>query len=137
MVGPRFSVNALSETKFIFLSGSMVRGGWTLAFVKHSDRYAADEAEAQRTKVGIWAGSFIKPWDWRLGEAEAAQKTRTCVIKGNINENGQRIYHLPFQHFYRRVKIDETRGERWFCTEQDAREAGWLSWLAACFTVAR
>lgn len=107
------------------LNGSMVRGGWALAFVKYSDRYAADQAEAEKAKVGLWAGSFKKPWDWRLGEAEAAQKARTCAIKGNINENGQRIYHLPFQHFYRRVKIDESKGERWFCTEQEAREAGW------------
>jgi endonuclease YncB( thermonuclease family) len=107
------------------LNGSMVRGGWALAFVKYSDRYAADQAEAEKAKVGIWAGSFIKPWDWRLGEAEAAQKTRTCAIKGNINANGQRIYHLPFQHFYHRVKIDESKGEHWFCTEQEALEAGW------------
>ncbi len=72
----------------------------------------------------------MKPWDWRLGEAEAAQKTRPCAIKGNINGNGEHIYHLPFQHFYRRVKIDESRGERWFCTEQEAREAGWRRALA-------
>ncbi len=24
----------------------------------------------------------------------------------------------PFQHFYRRVKIDESKGERWFCTNK-------------------
>ena len=107
------------------LNRSMVRGGWALAFVKYSDRYAADEAEAQKAKVGVWAGSFIKPWDWRLGEAEAAQKTGACTIKGNINGNGEHIYHLPFQHFYRRVTIDESSGERWFCTEKDALEAGW------------
>jgi len=107
------------------LNGSMVRGGWALAFVKYSDRYAADQAEAEKAKVGIWAGSFIKPWDWRLGEAETAQKARACAIKGNINANGEHIYHLPFQHFYSRVTIDERNGERWFCSEKEALEAGW------------
>ena len=102
-----------------------MRGGWALAFVKYSDRYAADQAEAEKAKVGPWAGSFMKPWDWRLAEATATLETRPCPIKGNINGNGERIYHLPFQHFDRRVKIDESRGQRWFCTEQDARETGW------------
>jgi hypothetical protein len=40
----------------------------------------------------------MKPWDWRL--RESTQKTRACVIKGNINRSGQRIYHLPFQYSY-------------------------------------
>ena len=37
----------------------------------------------------------------------------------------KRIYHLPFQQFYPRTRIDESKGERWFCTEQEALEAGW------------
>jgi endonuclease YncB( thermonuclease family) len=107
------------------LNSTLVSHGWALAFVKYSSRYVADQNAAESSKVGLWAGSFIKPWDWRLGEAEAAQQTRPCAIKGNINGNGEHIYHLPFQHFYRRVKIDESRGERWFCTEQEALDAGW------------
>ena len=107
------------------LNRTMVRDGWALAFVKYSDRYAADQGAAEAAKAGLWAGSFAKPWEWRLGEAEAVQKTRPCAIKGNVNGKGEHIYHLPFQHFYRRVNIDEIKGERWFCTEQEAREAGW------------
>jgi hypothetical protein len=107
------------------LNRTMVRDGWALAFVKYSDRYAADQVAAEAAKAGLWAGSFVKPWEWRLGGAQAAQKTRTCAIKGNINGNGEHIYHLPFQHFYRRVRNDESKGERRFCTEQEALEAGW------------
>jgi endonuclease YncB( thermonuclease family) len=109
----------------IELNGTMVRKGWALAFSKYSDRYVADQDVAAAAKSGVWAGSFVKPWDWRLGEAEAAQKTRPCTIKGNIVENGEHIYHLPFQHFYPRVRIDESKGERWFCSEQEAVDAGW------------
>jgi endonuclease YncB( thermonuclease family) len=107
------------------LNRTMVRDGWALAFVKYSDRYSADQAAAEAAKAGLWAGSFMRPWEWRLGEAQAAEKTQACVIKGNINRNGEHIYHLPFQQFYSRTKIDESKGERWFCTEKEAIGAGW------------
>ena len=48
-----------------------------------------------------------------------------CDIKGNINSNGERIYHLPGGQYYDRTKIDQARGERWFCTEEKALAAGW------------
>jgi endonuclease YncB( thermonuclease family) len=107
------------------LNATMVSQGWALAFVKYSDRYTQLQQTAEIAKVGLWAGSFIPPWDWRVSETQAAEKTRSCVIKGNINVKGEHIYHLPFQQFYTRTKIDERKGERWFCTEQEAIEAGW------------
>ena len=49
-----------------------------------------------------------------------------CDIKGNISvETGERIYHLPGQKYYSSTRIDVSRGERWFCSESDARAAGW------------
>ena len=107
------------------LNATMVSEGWALAFVKYSDRYVAAQRAAEEAKAGLWAGSFVKPWEWRLGQAQAAKKTQGCVIKGNISRHGERIYHLPFQEFYSRTKIDESKGERWFCTEKEAQEAGW------------
>jgi len=107
------------------LNATMVSQGWALAFVKYSSRYTEDQRRAEVAKVGLWAGSFMKPWDWRLGEAQSAQQTGDCIIKGNINRKGEHIYHLPFQQFYSRTKIDEDEGERWFCTEDEALEAGW------------
>ncbi len=46
-----------------------------------------------------------------------------CVIKGNVSANG-RIYHMPGQRDYDRVTM---RGAetRWFCSEAEARAAGW------------
>jgi endonuclease YncB( thermonuclease family) len=41
----------------------MVQQGWALAY--YSDVYRPLEAEAQAARRGIWAGSFIPPWDWR------------------------------------------------------------------------
>ena len=49
-----------------------------------------------------------------------------CNIKGNISySGGQRIYHVPGQHYYNDTRISAGKGERWFCTEEEARAAGW------------
>jgi len=46
------------------------------------------------------------------------------VIKGNIGGTGGRIYHLPGQADYEATRINEKKGERWFCSEAEARAAG-------------
>jgi hypothetical protein len=49
-----------------------------------------------------------------------------CEIKGNISlRTGERIYHLPGQQYYEQTVIDPAAGERWFCTEAEARANGW------------
>ncbi|MEP3437407.1 MAG: succinoglycan biosynthesis protein exoi [Hoeflea sp.] len=63
--------------------------------------------------------------------ASRAQAVRSdddgaCVIKGNISVNtGERIYHVPGQKYYLPTRISHRFGERWFCSEADARAAGW------------
>jgi hypothetical protein len=47
-----------------------------------------------------------------------------CQIKGNIGSSGK-IYHVPGSQAYEKTKIDEARGERWFCSEDQAVAAGW------------
>ena len=47
-----------------------------------------------------------------------------CQIKGNISLDGERIYHLPGQEYYAVARVDGA-GERWFCSEEEARAAGW------------
>lgn len=58
-------------------------------------------------------------------ESAQPQAEVSCTIKGNINNKGERIYHVPGQRYYNSTKIDESKGERWFCTEQEAIAAGW------------
>ncbi|MGI2031440.1 hypothetical protein ACRQ1B_03510 [Rhizobium panacihumi] len=49
-----------------------------------------------------------------------------CNIKGNISINsGAKIYHVPGQENYAATIIRTEYGERWFCSEADARAAGW------------
>ncbi len=48
------------------------------------------------------------------------------MIKGNIStSSGEKIYHVPGGAFYEQTVIDESAGERWFCTEPEAVAAGW------------
>ena len=56
---------------------------------------------------------------------KAERVARDCVIKGNISTRGERIYHMPGDKYYTRTRISPAEGERWFCTEAEARAAGW------------
>ena len=47
------------------LNRIMVRNGWALAYRKYSNDYVSDENYAKDNKLGIWKGSFTKPYLWR------------------------------------------------------------------------
>ena len=46
-----------------------------------------------------------------------------CNIMGNLNRKNERIYFLPGLN-YSNVNMDKP-GTRWFCTEEEAKAAGW------------
>jgi hypothetical protein len=54
-----------------------------------------------------------------------AQEGTRCNIKGNVNTRGEKIYHVPGQRYYNQTRISASHGERWFCSEEEARAAGW------------
>jgi len=69
------------------------------------------EQEAKKIQKGIWSSLCSKQ-----GE---------CVIKGNVRkDNKTKVYHLPDCYNYEKVVIDESQGDRWFCSEKGAIEAG-------------
>jgi len=50
-----------------------------------------------------------------------------CLVKGNVSiESGTRIYHIVGMEDYANTKISPEKGERWFCTEEEAMTAGWV-----------
>lgn len=65
------------------------------------------------------AGSFARD------KVAAFGLVQGCDIKGNISLNGERIYHVPGQKYYGATRVRPQKGERWFCTEAEARAAGW------------
>src|SRR5262249_5411177 len=82
-----------------------------------------DEAESGRRLGPIRARSPI-PQHYGHGDSMARAR-RGVRDKGNINASGERIYHLPGQRYYNATQIDTSKGERWFCSEEDAVAAGW------------
>jgi endonuclease YncB( thermonuclease family) len=127
----------------------LVSQGHALAYRQYGgDAYDAVEAEAKTAKRGVWAGPFTPPWDWRKlnarphpadqadrivdrsivaagPAAKGRESPEACLIKGNINGHGERIYHVPGTRWYDRTVVNAGSGERWFCTEEEARSAGW------------
>lgn len=105
----------------------MVSEGYAVAYRQYSMTYVADEGVAKENGRGLWSGAFVMPWEWRRGKrlSQATDTKQSCNIKGNISRNGKRIYHTPDSPWYSRTKINEARGERWFCSEDKARAAGW------------
>jgi endonuclease YncB( thermonuclease family) len=118
---------AFCRTGEIEVNRWLVAHGWAWAFVKYDARYLADERRAKSANLGIWKGKADPPWDWRAGQTVSAppETSGGCRIKGNVSANGERIYHLPWQHAYGKTRIDRASGERWFCSETEALSAGW------------
>ncbi len=114
----------------------LVAEGWALAYRRYSRAYVDDESAARGARKGVWRGEFVAPWGWRRGERlpgaareaprAAGDAPGRCNIKGNVSYNGgRRIYHMPGDRDYARTRISLSRGERWFCSEAEARAAGW------------
>ena len=49
------------------LNGWLVSQGHALAYRRYSTKYVPQEDQAKAAQAGLWAGEFIKPWDWRRG----------------------------------------------------------------------
>lgn len=70
------------------------------------------QEKAKITKRGVWSNICL------------TQK-ENCLIKGNYRSAGNtRIYHLPDCYNYDRITIKPGTSDRWFCTEVEAKAAG-------------
>lgn len=102
----------------LFINLELVKQGFASSYtrppdVKYQTEFLAAEKEAREAKRGLW-------------EACSQETPKSdCDIKGNISTSGEKIYHLPGCGSYAKTQIDEKRGERWFCSEKEAQEAGW------------
>lgn len=48
----------------------------------------------------------------------------SCSIKGNVNSNGERIYHCQGWRDYNKTDMNPAEGDTWFCSVADAKAAG-------------
>jgi len=115
------------------IAEGLVREGHVFAEPGLFSRYASQEEEARAEKAGLWRGEAERPAEYRAKVAErmahAWEKAKQtapggCPIKGRI-ASGRRYYVLPGTVDYHRIRIRTRRGERWFCSEEEAVAAGW------------
>ena len=51
------------------LGAWMVRAGLAIAYRKYSTVYVDGEDDARRARLGLWAGEFVDPSEWRAARA--------------------------------------------------------------------
>ena len=106
------------------LNSEMVATGMALAYRQYGTDYVEFEDHARLNKLGLWAGEFEEPWNYRKTPVQVPDDP-ACNIKGNINSKGRKLYHLPRDPSYSQTVISQEKGERWFCSIDDALAAGW------------
>lgn len=108
------------------IAAELVRGGHVFAETGFFARHADLEDEARENHRGLWAGKAERPASFRSAAWEAAKEKApdACPIKGRVASRAK-LYVMPWMEGYDRIKIRASRGERWFCSEEEARQAGW------------
>lgn len=124
-----------------FFNKSMIAEGYAHEYTydmpyKYQAEFKVAEKTAREAQLGLWSPEICNGITDSISTSESAPipipdltPTSTsppalnCNIKGNITS--EKIYHLPGCGSYTATKIDEVRGEKWFCTEAEAISAGW------------
>lgn len=106
----------------------MLRMGWAKPNYDPSSR--SDELKsaykyASDNKLGVNSGLCKK--------VNPTPPSKNCVIKGNIDKGtGEHFYHLPSCRHYNQIVLDLDIGEGFFCSEKEAKEAGFTI-ASECF----
>jgi endonuclease YncB( thermonuclease family) len=108
------------------VAAPLVQSGHAFAESGFFARYGGEEREAKVAKIGLWSGDAERPADYRAKRWDEAKRSAPegCPIKGSV-ASGARIYVLPWSSSYDSVRVSTARGERWFCSEDEAQAAGW------------
>ena len=112
----RSGVITMGECNIDYVGDADIQG-WIL------DVYHSDKGDAELSDPDF-ATQQLETWH-RDRASNDSQKADACIIKGNINSKGERIYHVPGTSKYDATVIDESKGERWFRSEEEAIAAGW------------
>lgn len=88
------------------------------------EEFEKAEEIAKNKKISIWESTgYVTDRGFNptvLKSNNVVPETNgKCLIKGNINRQGKKIYHIPSGKHY-----EETKPEQWFCTEKEAVNAG-------------
>ncbi|MFZ0579041.1 MAG: thermonuclease family protein [Psychrobacillus psychrotolerans] len=92
---------------------------------RYLDKFEEASKVAKERSIGIWeTDNYVTNRGFNNevltnNNAEEKSTNEQCNIKGNINRQGKKIYHIHSGKYY-----EQTNPEEWFCTEQDAIQAG-------------
>lgn len=91
--------------------------------VKYVDKFQSIQRSAQEKGVGIWSiENYVQEDGFQGDEGKVKSSTKQtgdCAIKGNINSDGEKIFHVPGGAYY-----DVTKEEKMFCTKEEAKAEG-------------
>ncbi|MEO1207128.1 MAG: thermonuclease family protein [Pseudomonadota bacterium] len=109
------------------LAAELVRTGHVFAQAGFFAPYTGVEQDAKTEKIGIWRGTPERPDAFRAERWAKALKRAPdgCPIKGRAHRSRGKIYVVPWSVSYDRYRVRTRRGDRWFCSEEEALEAGW------------
>jgi len=114
-----------------FVNLELVKRGFAYSYsyppdIKYQDQFVKAQQEAREAKRGLWNSCpAVAPAKTQVPVLQENNPKDSCVIKGNVSSSGEKIYHMPGCGSYEKTKIDEARGEKWFCSESEALAAGW------------
>lgn len=118
-------------TQTIFINDYLVRQGYAHSSsyppdIKYQTQFQQSEADARDNNRGLWS-TCQQGTNQQASSPVQAQTgvgPNDCAIKGNISSSKEKIYHMPGQKYYQKTIISEAKGEKWFCTEDEAKQAG-------------
>lgn len=109
----------------------MIKEGYAYEYTydtpyKYQIEFKEAQKEAESNKLGLWSDDACQTQDSiQTPTTTNTSPISSCTIKGNINSSKEKIYHMIGCASYEKTKIDISQGERMFCTEQEALDAGW------------
>lgn len=106
----------------------LLNGGYVVAAPDTTEGYREAEMSARAANLGLWHTEFVAPADWRAGTRlpkESASEGPDCPIKAVTADDGGRHYYVPTDDGYDSIRVVRARGDRIYCSDEDARSAGW------------
>jgi endonuclease YncB( thermonuclease family) len=102
----------------------MLHGGYSVALPGSFPDYTEAQEQAREGNLGLWHTQFMLPWEWRKGDRSPDEQT-DCNVKATTSDPGGPVYYVPTDPEYDRIAIDPAQGDTWFCSDEEARLAGW------------
>lgn len=92
----------------------------------YQTQFQATQQQAQQQKIGVWADTTgTVPNQAASSTAPTSDKQAECLIKGIVASDGFKFCLYPGTDNYTKIPLRPERGERWFCSKEDAQKAGW------------